>query len=289
MADTATSRSANPESSQYAADCLESHHVSADLPESHHVSADLPESHHVSADLLESHNMPAKPESAHVMPAKPESSLVMPARPATPVSPAKMATMFADAPLWPGLIASVLDPPLVSVRAVGIPRAAPFQELAESAPFQEVAESAPEPLLVPPGSPEYPLELVPSSSPSSPLVPPSWPTSTLALSSSPSLLVPSSLALSEHPRDSVPPEHTLASASPERPTEVVDFPNIFFWGGGHLPTGRRSPQIRQGRPSPQIRQGRPSPQIRCHSVTNLVALPTHWCLQHTTTARLHFP
>ncbi len=77
--------------------------------------------------------------------------------PATPESPAKMATTPADAPLWPGLITSVLDPPLVSVRAAGIPRAAaltvaepaPFQELAESAPeaasFQELTESALEP------------------------------------------------------------------------------------------------------------------------------------------------
>ncbi len=36
----------------------------------------------------------------------------------------RMATTRADAPLWPGLIASVLDPPLVSVRAAGIPRSA---------------------------------------------------------------------------------------------------------------------------------------------------------------------
>ncbi len=42
---------------------------------------------------------------------------------ATPESPAKMATMPADAPLWLGLIACVLDAPLVSVRAAGITRA----------------------------------------------------------------------------------------------------------------------------------------------------------------------
>ncbi len=88
----------------------------------------------------ESHNMPAKPGSAHVMPTKPGSVLVMPAKPgpvlvmptkpgparvmsATPESPAKMATTPADAPHWPGLIACVLDSPLVSVRAAGIPRA----------------------------------------------------------------------------------------------------------------------------------------------------------------------
>ncbi len=71
---------------------------------------------------------------------------------ATPESPAKMATKPADAPLRPGLIAFVLDAPLVSVRVAGIPRSAalsaPSQELAESAPepapSQELAESAPE-------------------------------------------------------------------------------------------------------------------------------------------------
>ncbi len=111
-----------PESLHVSADLPESLHVSADLPESLHVSADLPESLHVSADLPEPHNMPTKPGSALVMPAKPGSALVMPAkpgsaciRPAMPESPARMATTPADAPLWPGLIASVLDPPLVSV------------------------------------------------------------------------------------------------------------------------------------------------------------------------------
>ncbi len=74
--------------------------------------------------------VPAKPGSALVVPAKPGSVLVVPAKPgsvlvvpAMPESPAKMATTPADAPLWPGLIASVLDPPLVLVRAAGISRA----------------------------------------------------------------------------------------------------------------------------------------------------------------------
>ncbi len=60
--------------------------------------------------------VPAKPESALIVPTKPGSVLVMPAKPgparvmsATPESPAKMATTPADAPLWPGLIACVLD------------------------------------------------------------------------------------------------------------------------------------------------------------------------------------
>ncbi len=39
---------------------------------------------------------------------------------ATPESPAKMATKPADAPLRPGLIACVLDAPLVSVRVAGV-------------------------------------------------------------------------------------------------------------------------------------------------------------------------
>ncbi len=95
------------------------------------------------------HKMAASPEP-HNSPAKPESALP---RPAKLEFPARMATTPADAPLWPGLITSVLDPPLVSVRAAGIPRFAPeptpSQELAESAPepapSQELAESAPEP------------------------------------------------------------------------------------------------------------------------------------------------
>ncbi len=77
--------------------------------------------HKMAADP-EPHNSPAKPESALIIPAKPESAF---ARPAKPESPARMATTPADAPLWPGLITSVLDPPLV--------RSAPSQELAESA------------------------------------------------------------------------------------------------------------------------------------------------------------
>ncbi len=156
-----------------------------------------------------------EPGSAHVVPAKPGSALVVPAKPgsvlvvpAMPESPAKMATMPADAPLWPGLIASVLDPPLVSVRAAGIPRSA--ESAPEAAPSQELAESAPQPLLVPSGSPE-PL-LAPFGSPSSPLV----------LPSSPSPLVPSSLAFPERPRDSAPPEH---------PLEVVVFPKEIVLGG----------------------------------------------------------
>ncbi len=210
----------------------------ADAPEGTHKMAEetthhqKPGSAHVMpTEPGSAHVMPAEPGSAHVVPAKPGSALVVPAKPgsvlvvpAMPESPAKMATMPADAPLWPGLIASVLDPPLVSVRAAGIPRsaesapeaapsqelaesapeaapsqelaesapeAAPSQELAESAPeaapSQELAESAPEPLLVPSGSPE-PL-LAPFGSPSSPLV----------LPSSPSPLVPSSFALPEPP------------------------------------------------------------------------------------------
>ncbi len=186
-------------------------------------------SHHACQARVCSHRTCAKPGSVFVVPAMPES-------------PAKMATMPADASLGPGLIASVLDPPLVSVRAAGIPRSAALstlsQELAESAPeaapSQELAEAAPEaapsqelaeagspdPLLVPSSSPSS--LLVPSSSPSSLLVPPSSPSSTLAPPSSPSPLVPSSLALSERPRDSAPQE---------RPLEVVVFPKEIVLGG----------------------------------------------------------
>ncbi len=116
-----------------------------------HVMADAPEHDRKMAATTmhhQSHNMPTEPESAHVMPAKPGPARIMSA---TPESPAKMATKPADAPLWPGLIACVLNAPLVSVRAADIPRSAlstPSQELAESvpepAPSQELAESAPE-------------------------------------------------------------------------------------------------------------------------------------------------
>ncbi len=70
--------------------------------------------------------MPATPESVHVMPAR--QSLL------TSCGPPKFSqrNIFwggystqapADAQLGPGLIASVMDPPLMSVRAAGIPRA----------------------------------------------------------------------------------------------------------------------------------------------------------------------
>ncbi len=95
-------------------------------------------------DTASCHKMAADPEPQN-SPAKPESALT---RPAKPEFPARMANTPADA-----LVTSLLDPPLVSVRAAGIPRSAPepapSQELAESAPepapAQELVESAPEP------------------------------------------------------------------------------------------------------------------------------------------------
>ncbi len=174
---------------------------------------------------------------------------------ATPESPAKRATRPADASLRPGLIACVLDAPMVSVRAAGFARSAalsaPSRELAESAPepapSRELAESAPEPApsrelaesapeaapirelaefapeaapireLTESGSPG--LLLVPSGSPVSLLVPSGSPEPLLVPPSSPSLLVPSSLALCERPRD---PAH------PECPLEVVEFLKNFL-------------------------------------------------------------
>ncbi len=123
----------------------------------------------------ESHNSPAKPEAALIVSVKPGPARIMSA---TPESPAKMATKPADAPLRPGLIACVLDAPLVSVRGAGIPRAAALtipesrplrvnllesshvsadnpeplhlsavhaESAPEPTPSQELAESAPEP------------------------------------------------------------------------------------------------------------------------------------------------
>ncbi len=102
-------------------------HVMTDAPEGTHKMVEATK-HHQSP---ESHNMPTEPESAHVMPTEPGSALIVSAKPgparimsATPESQAKLATKPADAPLRPGLIACVLDAPLVSVRAAGIPRAA---------------------------------------------------------------------------------------------------------------------------------------------------------------------
>ncbi len=62
-------------------------------------------------DTASCHKMTADPEP-HDSPAKPESALT---RPAKLEFPARMATTPTDAPLWPGLITSVLDLPLVSV------------------------------------------------------------------------------------------------------------------------------------------------------------------------------
>ncbi len=80
------------ESSQVTID-HQSHHVSADLPESHHVSADLPESHHVSADL---------PESCDDL---------------------SVTSRYSRSVLrFPSLVSSVMDAPLVSACAAGIPK-----------------------------------------------------------------------------------------------------------------------------------------------------------------------
>ncbi len=152
MAATATGHiiTAIQESGKITASHCEPNQVTADLPEPYNRPA-KPESAHVvpakpgsalvvpakpgSALVVPAKPgsalvVPAKPESALIVPTKPGSVLVMPAKPgparvmsATPESPAKMATTPADAPLWPGLIACVLDTPLVSVRAAGIPRA----------------------------------------------------------------------------------------------------------------------------------------------------------------------
>ncbi len=117
-------------------------HVMTDAPEGTHKMVEAT-THHQSP---KSHNMPTEPVSA-----KPGSARIMSA---TPESPAKMATKPADAPLRPGLIACVLDAPLVSVRAAGIPRAAALT-IPESRPVRvnllessHVSADNPEPLHV---------------------------------------------------------------------------------------------------------------------------------------------
>ncbi|XP_016375597.1 DNA translocase FtsK 1-like [Sinocyclocheilus rhinocerous] len=104
---------------------LESHHVSTDLPESRHDMAAISESAHV------------KPESPAKMAATPESPAKMAATPEPLHVPAvtKISSKdflaggystqaHANAELGRGLkrlIASVMDPPLMSVRAADIP------------------------------------------------------------------------------------------------------------------------------------------------------------------------
>ncbi len=67
MADTTASRSANPESNQYAADRRESSHVTTNHPDSSSVMGNRYESSHVSADLPKSLPVIAgHPESCHV-------------------------------------------------------------------------------------------------------------------------------------------------------------------------------------------------------------------------------
>ncbi len=94
----------------------------------------------VSAKPESAHIMPATPEFAHVMLAMPESAHVMPA---TKISPKEYflggysTQAPADAKLGPGLIASVMDPPLMSVRAAGIPRASALA-VTETVPLTSV-------------------------------------------------------------------------------------------------------------------------------------------------------
>ncbi len=82
----------------------------------------------------------AKPESAHIMPATPEFAHVMLA---TKISPKEYflggysTQAAADAKLGPGLIASVMDPPLMLVRAAGIPRASALA-VTETVPLTSV-------------------------------------------------------------------------------------------------------------------------------------------------------
>ncbi len=216
-------------------------HVMANAPE-HDRKMAATTMHHQSP---ESHNRPAKPGPVRIMSATPESL-------------AKMATKPADAPLRPGLIASVLDPPLVSVRAAGIPRSAalsaPSRELAESAPepapSRELAESAPEPA---------PSQELAEFAPETLLVPPSSPSSTLAPPSSPSLLVPSSLALCERPRDLAPPECPWRSRLQSAPLRWWSSSRT-FWGRASRHCSLR-PRIRHGPWSPPIHHGCPRPRI----------------------------
>ncbi len=257
-------------------------HIITAIHESGKVTASHCEPNQVTADLPEPHNRPAKPESALVVPAKPGSALVVPAKPGSALvvpakpgsvlfmpakpgparvmsamleSPAKMATMPADAPLWPGLIACVLDAPLVSMRAAGYPRAAALtvpeslhisadlpESLHVSADLPEslhVSADLPESLHVSADLPEslhvsadLPESLhvsadLPEPAPSQELAE-SAPSQEIAESAPQPLLVPSGSPLSPLapsgspssplvPSSSAPPERPRDSARPEYP------------------------------------------------------------------------
>ncbi|KAI2652466.1 hypothetical protein H4Q32_005691 [Labeo rohita] len=95
-----------PESSHVPPDGPESSHVPPDGPESSHIPPDRPEPRHVSSD---------HPVPRHVSSVCPEQSHVSSDRP-------ELHHVSSDIPRSrPIMMASVLDPPLVSVRAANIP------------------------------------------------------------------------------------------------------------------------------------------------------------------------
>ncbi len=121
-------------------------HIMPAKPESAHVMS----AHVMSAKPGPSRKMSASPESRHKMAAIPDSSAKMAATPeprhvtaVTKVSPKDFfwegynTQAPADAELGPGLIASVMDPLLMSVRAAGIPRASALA-VTETVPLTSV-------------------------------------------------------------------------------------------------------------------------------------------------------
>ncbi len=314
----------HPESRHVTAVHPESRHI-AGHPESRHVTAGHPETCHVlsvtprhsrsvlrvpslvssvrDAPLVSAHAA-GIPKPTHTNPLGPE--LIPPFQELTESAPELI-------PPSQELTESAPEPAPFQELTESAPEPAPSQELTESAPpegpLELVPSSSPSSPLVPPSSPSSPL--VPSSSPSSPLVPPSSPSSPLAPSSSPSPLVPSRSALSEHPLASVPPERPQASVPPERPQastlperpppphsplpRLWISPRKLFWGGAPAYRPTESPDPPEF-PDPSGLPDSPDlpwpPEFPACSVTNLVALSTHWRLYHTTTAshpRTSFP
>ncbi len=164
---------------------------------------------------LQSPLRPGSSQSPLQRPLRPGSSqspLQRPLRPGSSQSPLQR-------PLRPGSSQSPLQRPAPSRElAESAPEAAPSRELAESAPeaapSRELAESAPEA-----ASSRELAESAPEAAPSRELAE-SAPESLLVPSGSrPSMLVPSSLALCERPRDPAPPEC---------PLEVVEFLKNFL-------------------------------------------------------------
>ncbi|KTG04231.1 hypothetical protein cypCar_00034529 [Cyprinus carpio] len=110
-------------------------HVMSATPGPAHIMSATPGPAHVMSATPEPlHEMAAESEPLHKMATEPEPFYVMTA---TQDGCHTRASHPADVELGSGLIASLMDPPLVSVRAAGIPRATPLA-IIEAVPLSSV-------------------------------------------------------------------------------------------------------------------------------------------------------